>query len=518
MNPLFSAAGFIGLYILLGAASFIHPLHELNITLWNPAPALGLVLVLRGVRGARLTWVTAVLLGELFIRGAPQDFWANLLATSVLAFGYLLLAEAARSRLSLNRMFSERQALINWGAIITLGTLLNSILYVGSLWILGLLPDEGALPGILQFWLGDSVGIVVAMPVFWWLSDRQGWTAFKAVTLQLETLAYSLLGIAALWVTFGLSGENGFKLFYLLFLPIIWAAARQGMAGAIISASQLQLGVILSVQMQNYSAGTAAELQTLALFMTLIGFFVGSVVDEQRRTSEELKKSLRLAAAGESSGAVAHELNQPLTALGAYALACETLLERGETGPRLAAAFKGMQAETARAGNVVRRLRDFFRTGSTQLEPLLLADLTRHVSHSFMEKGAEQGIVLDIQKMPDVTLLVDRLQIEIVLRNLLANAFDEVAHPEVNEKRVWMKTALLTGNRIEITVEDSGRGLSTTDIPYLPSHFHSSKSTGMGLGLVISRAIVETHGGELTAEIAEHGIFRINLPIHCPPT
>jgi two-component system sensor kinase FixL len=86
------------------------------------------------------------------------------------------------------------------------------------------------------------------------------------------------------------------------------------------------------VQSLGFAAVTAFEIQALTLVLALVGFFVGIVVDEQQRISAELRQTLRLAAAGEMAGAMAHELNQPLTALSAYGSACEELLARGDTG------------------------------------------------------------------------------------------------------------------------------------------------------------------------------------------
>ncbi len=286
------------------------------------------------------------------------------------------------------------------------------------------------------------------------------------------------------------------------------------MAGAIVSASLLQVEVIVAVQMLSYSAVTVAELQMLSLSMALIGFFIGSVVDEQRRTSNELRQTLRLAAAGEMAGALAHELNQPLTALAAYASACETLLERGEQGERLNAAIRGMLLESGRTGEVVRRLRDFFRTGATRLEAVRLPDVVEQAACHYREKAAAQRIDFDVGQVPEETLLADRLQLEVVLRNLLANAFEAVGQAGCARRTVSLSGDVLPGGRVSLTVEDSGAGLSAQAAASLFEPFRSSKSSGLGLGLVISRAIVETHGGSLRGEVADHGIFKIVLPTH----
>lgn len=513
LNPLLLHLGFVALYIALDAVSFIHPLHGLNITPWNPAPALGLVFLMRRGRAGWLPLLGTVLLSEWLVRGIQFSWWASFLSALVLAGGYIVLGEFLRHRLRPTVLLDDRAALLHWILPVAAGSLLISLVYLSSLRWLGLLPADRWQAGVLQFWIGDGIGMAVAMPLFWWLSSERGRRLLKSALLAWETPGYALLSLAALWFAFGGGDGNGFKLFYLLFLPIVWASARQGMAGAILSASLLQLEVIVAVQALRYSAVTLQELQMLSLAMALIGFFIGSVVDELRRTSDELKHSLRLAAAGEMAGALAHELNQPLTALAAYASACETLLERGESGERLNAAIDGMLRESARTGDVVRRLRDFFRTGATRLEKLSLASVVTQASLHYRQKAVELGIEFDVEVISDVTLLADRLQLEVVLRNLLANAFDAVLAPELPRRAVRLRVEPLPGARVSIVVEDSGAGFSGAEAARLFEPFHSSKSSGLGLGLAISRAIVETHGGTLWGEVAGHGRFKIILPI-----
>lgn len=517
MNTLFIHLGFAGLYIALDAASFIHPLHGLNITPWNPAPAVGLVYLLRQGRPGWLPLAVTIVFSEWLVRGISHGWAASLLASLVLAGGYITLGEVLRRRLPPSSLLDDRTALFNWIMPIAIGSCLISMSYLSSLSLLGLLPADGWQKGVLQFWVGDGVGIAVAMPLFWWLSSARGRSLLQAAFRRWETLGYVLLSLVALWLAFDIGDGSRSKLLYLLFLPIVWASARQGMAGAIISASLLQVEVISTVQALGYGVVTLAELQMLSLAMALIGFFIGSVVDEQQRTSDELRQSLRLAAAGEMAGALAHELNQPLTALSTYAAACETLLERGESGERLNAAIRGMLVESGRTGEVVRRLRDFFRTGATRLEVLRLSELLEQSTQHYRAKANEQGIDFRFGPVPDVKLLADRLQLEVVLRNLLANAFDALAVPGLAQRAVHLRAELQSGDRVAIVVEDTGSGLTVAKAARLFEPFHSSKSSGLGLGLAISRAIVETHGGTLLGEVAGHGVFRIILPRHESP-
>lgn len=508
---------FVALYVALDAASFIHPLHGLNITPWNPAAALGLVFLLRRGPGAGPVLVVAVLLGEYLVRGVPFPWWNRLLPALILATGYLLLSAVLRRRMAPTTLLDDRAALVGWMLPVVCGTLLNSLVYVSSLCLLGLLPWDGWSAGVVRSWVGDAVGITVAMPLFWWLSVGRGRLALHTVLRSWETLGHSLLGVVVLWIAFGLGGEGGFKLFYFLFLPIVWASVRQGMAGAIVSATVLQLGMIGAMQVLDFRAVTMAELQMLAVVIVLVGFFIGGVVDEQCRTSSELRQTLRLAAAGEMAGALAHELNQPLTAMGAYASAYDALQVRGETGSRLEAAINGMRAEARRAGEVVRRLRDFFHTGATRLEAVRLDELIAAATAHYHSRARQGGVAFEVAEVPALTLLVDRLQLEVVLRNLLSNAFDAVAAVEPAARRVSLRAARLAGGQVLICVEDSGPGLAPRDLERAFESFRSSKSSGLGLGLVISRAIAETHGGRLWGEAADHGIFKLVLPIQETP-
>jgi len=193
-------------------------------------------------------------------------------------------------------------------------------------------------------------------------------------------------------------------------------------------------------------------------------------------------------------------------------MACEELLNQGDTGERLRETIHRMVAESFRAADVVRRLRDFFRTGATSLEAIDLADLLTCALASFALKAQRQGIAVTVEATPPHTLLADRLQLEVVLRNLLSNAADAVAEQAPGQRRIRISTHPEGAGRVCVRIEDSGPGVSAATAARLFEAFHSSKASGLGLGLVISRAIVEAHGGHLVAEVADHGVFKLVLP------
>lgn len=499
-------------YVVLDWVSYLNPLHGLNITTWNPAPALGLIFLLRFGRRALPPLALAILTADAWVRGLPVSLFVSVGLSAVLTLGYWAIAEVLRHRLSIPNIFNDRKGLFEWAGIVTVGTLLNSAVYVTTLTVFGIIVLGEMQAAFIRYWVGDCVGALVSMPVLWMLLDEHGRAQLRAMVVTSESLGYLIATGATLWIAFGIGAAADFKYFYVLFLPVVWAAARQGLAGAVISTAILQIGIICSVQLLGYSAITVLEIQALAAALALLGFFVGIVVDEKQRVSAELRQTLRLAAAGEMAGALAHELNQPLTALSAYGAICEKLLSQGETGERLREMTHRMVAESFRAADVVRRLRDFFRTGATQLEPLILGDLLASAVASFAKKAQQQGVELTINSVFPCTIFGDRLQLEVVLRNLLSNAFDAVAEQPVAQRGIRLSAHPEGAGRVCIRIEDSGPGFSEAMAARLFEAFYSSKASGLGLGLVISRAIVQAHGGHLVGEMADHGLFKLVLP------
>ena len=500
-------------YVALDWASYFHPLHGLNITPWNPAPALGLVFLLR--YGWKAAWPLglAVLLAEIWVRDLQVALLISLAIAAMLAVGYGAIGDILRRRLGGLGIFTDRAGMLHWSGIVVSGTLVTSLAFVLALMALGLIPSADWREAVGRYWIGDGVGILVSMPLLWMLLDEQGRAMLGAAVLRRDTLWHVLATAAALWVAFGLGAETDFIYFYVLFLPIVWAAARQGLTGAVLSAAMTQIGIIVAVQWLGFAAITVFEIQVLTVVLALVGFFIGVVIDEQQRISAELRQTLRLAAAGEMAGALAHELNQPLTALSAYGTACEELLSQGDTGDNLKRAIQLMVSESFRAAEVVRRLRDFFRTGTTHLERVSLAELLPTATALFSARAKKDGVQLTVPPIPEAIVIADRLQIEVVIRNLLSNAFDAASTRPLGQRTVRLTAELEGADRVCIKVEDSGPGVSGTTVAGLFEPFSSSKSSGLGLGLAISRAIAEAHGGTLWAEVGSHGVFRLLLPI-----
>jgi signal transduction histidine kinase len=220
------------------------------------------------------------------------------------------------------------------------------------------------------------------------------------------------------------------------------------------------------------------------------------------------------------AAALAHELSQPLTALNSYAEASRALVSKAgmpvdERMHLLSDISSRMAADAMRASAVVKRLREFFRTGSTQLERVAMEALV----HESVAASARRAQALDIElqqycdeQLPSV--LIDPVQIGVVLRNLLTNALD-AAGGSTDLRNVRIRTTAHDG-AVLVEVLDSGAGVPEEKLHSLFEAGSSDKPGGMGVGLSICRAIVEAHGGSLWAQPGPGGHFCFNLPMDRP--
>ena len=507
------AAVFAPCYVALDWASYIDPVGPFNITPWNPQPALAVVWMLLGGLH-HLPVVLATIFGaDLLVRGAPGGYFISMLTSITLAGGYAAIAWLLRSLMSDFGLRSARQ-LTMFTMVVAGGTAIVGAAFVGALRAAELLAGASLPHAWLRFWIGDAVGILVTAPLLLAAADPVRRRGLLALARRGETVVQAILLVASIWLTFFALGGDPADHFYLLFVPLIWIAARGGMNGAIVAVAIVQLGVVMGVHADSARLFPVLELQALVATLSLTALYLGMMVDERRRAAESLRETLRLAAAGDMAATIAHELNQPLTALSNYG---ESALMLSAAGPQGQAELPGvidkMLGEAERASEVVRRLRDFFRTGTTRLERLPAAELSALVKRVAQQVIGTRPIVLEFASEPELpALYVDRLQIELVIRNLLANAVDALSAEPRAEKRINVRLSRDGLDQLRLVFLDSGPGLGTEMLERVFEPFVSGKPTGMGLGLAISRAIAEAHGGELRARASRHGEFHLILP------
>lgn len=497
-------------YIALDWASYIDPVGPFNITPWNPQPALAIVWMALGGLHYLPAVLATIVAADVLVRGAPGGYLITALTAVALAGGYAWIAWLLRALLADLRLRSSRDLTI-FAVVVAGGTAIVGAAFVGVLRGANLLAASPVPEALLRFWVGDAVGCLVTAPLLFAVADPERRAALLALARRPETAAQAAVLVATIWVIFeGLAGDPS-RHFYFLFVPLIWAAVRGGMSGAILATAVVQVGVVVAIHREGAAALPLLELQALVAAFTLTGLFLGMVVEERSRAAESLRQSLRLAAAGEMAGAIAHEVMQPLTALGNYGRSALLYLERGEAAP-LPGIVGKMLAEQERAAEVVRRLRDFFRAGTTRLEPLTVEALMAAARRIGEQVIGERRIALALRSEPGLPdLYVDRLQVELVLRNLIANAA-EALDPSAGDSRIEVAAARNDAASVRVVVADNGPGVPPPARGRLFEPFVSGKPTGMGLGLAVSRAIAEAHGGALEAPSAGHGEFHLVLP------
>ena len=238
--------------------------------------------------------------------------------------------------------------------------------------------------------------------------------------------------------------------------------------------------------------------------------------DEARRRSADLAHAARLSTIGELTSGIAHEVNQPLTAMVNFAEACLRMLRSGNADTqKLEDALGQIAAQGQRAAHIIRHLRRLARKGESERVQVelnhLVRDLLGLVGNELRASGIALHLMLD-ENLPEVKC--DRIQVEQVVLNLVRNAMDVLEAGPVQGRELTIRTRAGAQGAIELTVEDTGEGLGADGGERIFETFFTTKADGLGIGLPISRTIIEDHGGRLWASPRPGGgaIFHVTLP------
>ncbi len=639
---------YIVLYLALDRISFIEALHGVDITPWNPPAGLTLALLMVEGLGFLPAALAAVLLSSQLMPLVHVPLTAGLAAAAVVAAGYAAAAAVLRRFLVGETWLQDVRDTVLFLFVSVAASGAVAVGFIAAYAAAGVVPWSEFREAAFRFWTGDAIGIVVLTPLLLVLVDGAGQFLIRTWHWRrlLEFAAQWSAIIIALALVFGFPEGYAFRLFYLLFLPLVWVAARHGLPGASAAILTIQVGLIAALEFQDRSPATVLAFQLLMFAVATTGLLLGAAVSERRRVGRALAESqgrlaaivntardgmltidangviqsanpavdrifryptetligcdvrrllaapdlldrltaiaspsggdavpwelearrvdgtavpvevtigrlgatsddrytlvvrditlrrqaeararahqtelahvARVSLAGEMASALAHELNQPLTSITTFGRGCMRLLRQGPSEPHLLQdGIDEIVQQAERASDIISWLREFLRTGSYEVTTCPIDAIVNSAVTLAGAEAAQNGIELAIEIAPDLPpVKVDRIQIEQVLLNLLRNAMDAIGGSERQQRVVRIDVRRKAGPAVEVTVSDTGPGLADDVASRMFEPFVTTKANGMGLGLSISRSIVEAQGGRLrlirSSDIG--AVFAFELP------
>ena len=506
---------FLLAYVALDYASYVKPYRGLGITPWNPPPGLSIALIFLGGVFYTPFVLIAPALADAVVRGAPLGAKLELILSLALGATYLAGGLALKRIDTFDPRFRfVRDALTLIGVSVS-AALAAAALYVFILRHSGTIFQNEVVAVAWRAAVGDIIGILVITPIVLLAFTFRPWP--RPEPLVLIQFA-SLLG--ALGIVFGYQEATAFQLFYLLFLPLLWIALSYGPPGAAVGLLLIQLGLIVGAEIRFGPDPGLGALQVLMIALAITGLIVGTIVAEREDTAARLRdqqasinRALRLRSAGEVAATIAHEINQPLTALSTYAGIAAKAMEDGRQD-LLARALDKIRMESARANEVLRGIRELLRQGTLRKRNVDLKDKLAELETLLREDLEKKGIRLVIDVDPNFPIIrADGVQLQQAIHNLIVNGAEAILGAG-RTGTIEAAVEVSANDDVVIEVQDDGPGFPPGFDVNEPAPFTTTKPEGSGLGLAVARSIAEAHGGSLSIVTSPRGArVVLKLPI-----
>lgn len=287
-------------------------------------------------------------------------------------------------------------------------------------------------------------------------------------------------------------------------------------------AGEVQVGFPAGVSPEERGIPEADQRRLLEVVSQRLGRTAERVMGRQllREKEEEMRERIthltRVSTMGEMASSIAHEVNQPLTAIATYAQACRRLMEGGlAKEPRVMEVLEHIAEEALRAGNIIHRLKDMVRRRESRWTECDLNALILDLEQLASADARLHDVVLTFQLAPDLpSILVDGVQVQQVVLNLIRNGIDAVEGRGRGEGEVVVRTERVGPKAVRVSVEDNGEGMSPDQEKMLFQPFFTTKEGGMGMGLSISKSIATAHKGRISfSRNPSRGMtFHLTLP------
>lgn len=481
-----------------------------SISFWNPAAGLGFILV--GMHGRRFAVIIpfVALFSSLLLKQDSEPLGIAALEGLIVGGAYAL---AARFLASPGSRFEARLESVSSLLILLVTAVVSSataaVGYFSMLTLADSITLDAALGLAVRYWIADLIGIAIVVPLGLIFLQRR-------LTLHVTATAASQLFVTVLLLIIAIRfREYGrFPYFYFLFFPVIWIALVSGIEGVAGTLGLIQIGMLVAVAFLKMDYLDVSDFQARMVALTATGLVAGALVTERRLFEEGTRKRQEALAQvamrggmGELGAAIAHEVNQPLSAAGVFAglvvdsLSAETLRDQSTLENA-----KKVVRQIERGSQVIKRLRALVKLSKDDQVSTDVGTLLEEVKELAHADATRQCIELRISvdgRLPRIT--VDRLQVEQALLNIVKNAMDAITSANSAERIVAMYGRESTKGGIEIGVIDTGPGFPAGFSLDRLQPFTSKKDDGLGVGLALCRSIAAANGAELRIELAGPG-------------
>lgn len=501
-------------FVVLDYLSFVRPYHNLGITPWNPSSGLSLALIFFGGAQFAPAIFIAPALSEYAVRSG--DTSAVIMMSASLTHGVSYLAAGLLlQRLPFNpRLDSLRDVLLMIAVALGAAAIAATTFAILLSW-------GGAVAwyefrGVVwRSFVGNLIGTLVTAPLVMLMVARR-----EPFLLGWNHVAQLAAIVLALLIVFGYREATAFQLFYLLFLPLLWIALRDGIFGAVVALVGIQIGLVIGAEIRFGPDPGLTALQVLMIALAITGLIVGAIVSERaiaaRRLREQqaaLNRAFRLRSAGEIAATIAHEINQPLTAMSTYSGIAVAATER-QDWDMAADTIRKVKTECDRANSVLRSIRDVLSYGGLTKSEFNFDTFFAQISNVVSDDLARKTIRLRFAVAHDVpAVYADATQLQQAVHNLIVNSAEAIFGSGQGSK-IDVSVSRSRPNGVVIEVSDDGPGFPPGEDSSMPAPFVTTKPQGSGLGLIVARSIAEAHGGSLSIKPVKRGAtVQMALPI-----
>ncbi len=498
--------------VALDWVSFIQPTANLNVTAWNPLPALAIFAF-----GQRTSFVfsyaAGLSLSDWLIRG-NDPLGAQSIALTLINVACYLGARKAITRYAVGfHSFNNFKTLIVGLTALIACVLLNACLTVTTLHYFDAVTMGAWVDVFTKLTVGDLVGLLVLMPLLSALTSPARRSACLRLLRQANFIGPVLVIVMVIGTLASFATTTPLRYSYFILLPLAWIAVRHGMSGVILASFPAQLLLVSAYMARNSSNSVVLEVQALMTVISLVALTIGVTIDEKVLTERRLRSRQRASTLGRIAGVVTHEISQPLTSISTYAMAAHQIIHNTPDWhhPELSRAINSIVTESARVRKIVHRVKDFYQQGTLSVSEFDLVDLVRKTLESETLRASSLGVqIYQLERADAVQFRGDVTQLSLALRNLVTNGTSAAARGAAKWLRVELKVDATSCN---VDFWDSGTFIDQDRVEEIFDFGYSRTSGGMGVGLHLARDVIEAHQGEIVAIPNSSMKFRISLPI-----